>query len=256
METVNEINDIEKLNDNEIIGKPQLDNSEIIFLGKGNILYCEENVVLSDTSIRFSGNNSVIYLSDTESSYFLNLLILNNSIIFIGKNNIFYPIVNISIPDNYKLIMGCDGVIESNVTLGNVHDFEVIDLSSKENLFENRSIYIGDYVAICSSSHISNGVEIGSGAILNSGAHVPQERSLKSNAIYGGNPCVPIKKNVTFVKNSDEVNDEIIKFVFNEGETLSPEKINDVLDKVEGHDIINVLKNIFIDNKTHDRFSI
>ena len=195
-------------------------------------------------------------MSDTKSSYFLNLLILSDSIIFIGKDNIFYPVVNISIPDNHKLIIGCDGIIESNVTLGNVHDFEVIDLNSKEKLFKNRSIYVGDHVAICSSSHISNGVEIGSSAILNSGAHVPQNRSLKSNAIYGGNPCVPIKKNVTFVKNFEEVDAPDIIFKFNEGETLSPEKINEVLDKVEGQDIISVLKNIFIENRKHDRLSI
>ena len=254
MEMVNDSDDIKNLSDNEIIGKPKLNNSEIIFSGSGNILYFEDGVVLSDTSIRFCGDNSIIYLSKSKFPYFLNLMILNNSIIFIGENNKFYPFVNISISNNQNLIIGCDCIIESNVTLGSMHDFELIDLNSKEKILNKNSIYVGDHVSICSHSFVSNGVEIGSGAILNSCTFVPDFSSLNSNTLYSGNPITSLRNNISYII-EDNYNDNI-EFKYNNNETLSPEKINSVLNKVEGKKIILVLEEIFIKNKKHDRLSI
>ena len=51
-------------------------NSKIIFNGKNNILFCDENVCLEDSILNFECNNSVIYLSSNKHKYKI-ILILN-----------------------------------------------------------------------------------------------------------------------------------------------------------------------------------
>lgn len=53
-----------KVKNNVFIGNlPKMTNSKIIFNGKNNILFCDENVCLEDSILNFECNNSVIYLS-------------------------------------------------------------------------------------------------------------------------------------------------------------------------------------------------
>ena len=56
-------------------------NSKIIFNGKNNILFCDENVCLEDSILNFECNNSVIYLSSNKHKYKIKVDIRNNSVL-------------------------------------------------------------------------------------------------------------------------------------------------------------------------------
>ena len=81
-------NDVYKLNNgNAILGDfPTLDNSEIVFSGKENILFCEEKVVLRNSSLRFNCNNSVMYIGSSKGIYYLEIDAYNNTLFHIGNN--------------------------------------------------------------------------------------------------------------------------------------------------------------------------
>ena len=94
METVKSLEDIKNLEKNRVEGNPEIVNSTINFKGQNNILYCEGNVKLSGANVSFEGNNSIIYLSSAQNhQYPFNVVIYNDSTLFIGReNNMAYPI--------------------------------------------------------------------------------------------------------------------------------------------------------------------
>ena len=50
--------------DNQMLGfAPEFRNSRINLSGKGNVIYCEEGLVLEDSRISFNGDNALVYLS-------------------------------------------------------------------------------------------------------------------------------------------------------------------------------------------------
>ena len=53
MESVSNIDQIENLKDNSVVGKPEFVNSTITFNGKNNLFYCERDVKLVNSSINF-----------------------------------------------------------------------------------------------------------------------------------------------------------------------------------------------------------
>ena len=78
---------------NKFIGcLPKLNKSKIIIKGSNNILYCEKNVEIIDSTLSFNANNSLIYLASGKHRY--NVSIHNNSILYVGKNNYFNPYGN------------------------------------------------------------------------------------------------------------------------------------------------------------------
>ena len=53
---------------NQIIGDVTYINSEIIFKGNNNILVCKGKLQLENCKIRFTGNNSLIYIDENNLS--------------------------------------------------------------------------------------------------------------------------------------------------------------------------------------------
>lgn len=71
MECVKTFGDIDKLIDNIVItskSKSFMDGTEIIFKGKNNILYLEENVCLKNSKITFIGDNNIVYLCSSRNA--------------------------------------------------------------------------------------------------------------------------------------------------------------------------------------------
>ena len=67
---------------NKIVGNINLDNSNIKFIGKNNILYVDNGITLVNSSIEFRGDNSLVYLCKTNDKNLLfslfHLLICKN----------------------------------------------------------------------------------------------------------------------------------------------------------------------------------
>ena len=83
-------NDIVNLkNGNQICGTfPELDNSEIRFMGQNNILFCEEGVRLQESLLEFHQDNSVIYLGNNKQAYKLNVSLWHESVFHMGRNKV------------------------------------------------------------------------------------------------------------------------------------------------------------------------
>lgn len=194
MESVSNNYEINELYENKIIGNPKLVNSNIIFRGKGNILFCEESVNIVNSNINFIGNNSLIFLSSSKSNYPVNIQIFQDSILFIGRNNQFTATITFDVQEHQNLIIGDDCIINGGVTFKTSDAHIIYDSSSKKRINHSKSILIGDHVWLGQQTYVSKGVRIGSGTILDSFSYVPSNILLKSNNLYGGNPITVLKK--------------------------------------------------------------
>ena len=117
MESITDINERSSLKDNKIIGNPNLINSRVEFTGKNNILFCEDNINIANSSIQFHGDNSVVYLCFTKSNYPLDIHVFQNSLIYIGRDNKFSPVIHINVQEHQNLIIGDDCIIGSNCNI-------------------------------------------------------------------------------------------------------------------------------------------
>lgn len=268
MESINDINNRSSLMDNKLIGNPNLINSTITFTGKNNILFCEDNINIVNTSIQFHGDNSVVYLCFTKSNYVLDIHIFQNSLIYMGRDNKMSPVTHINVQEHQNLIIGDDCIIGSNCNIRTSDAHIVYDSNSKKRVNNSSSVFIGDHVWLAHQIYIEMGVRIGSGAILNNNSHIYKYSILKSNNLYAGNPARIVQKDVFFTKdytgnfteentlNVQDYNSRVFIFSEKPGETLDFKKINQMISSFSPEEKIDFIQKLFIQNKTHDRFSL
>lgn len=268
MESVTNQNEIKKLKNNKIMGNPSLTNSKINFIGNDNILYCENNVNIVGSAINFKGNNSLVYLSSTNSNYSLNIQVIHNSVVYIGKDNDFVPMLNINAQEHKNVIIGDDCSFLSNVAIRTTDAHSFYSTASKKRINFSSSVFIGDHVFLGHNAYIEKGVKIGSGAIIENNAHINSNVSLSSNYLFGGNPIKILEKGVFFVKDypasyniettkdsADYISD-VFLFKNVPGESLDLNKIDSMLTGFPISEKIDFVKKLFIQNKRHDRFSL
>ncbi len=268
MENVTNNNQIQELKDNKIIGNPTLANSNIKFIGINNILYCENDVNLVNCDIQFKGNNSLIYLSRNENNYSINIHVFQDCTVYIGRDNTMAQPISINIQEHQNLIIGDDCIISSGTIFRTSDAYLIYDTISKKRINDSRSIFIGDHVWIGHQTFISKGSKIGSGAILDNNTYVPSNYSLKSNAIFAGNPAQLIKDNVFFTKdynggfkaedtlNCENYNSRIYIYGPQLKETLDLITIDKIISELRIDERIDFIQKLFVRNKLHDRFSV
>ena len=268
MELITDINESSSLKDNKIIGNPNLINSRVEFTGKNNILFCEDNINIANSSIQFHGDNSVVYLCFTKSNYPLDIHVFQNSLIYIGRDNKFSPVIHINVQEHQNLIIGDDCIIGSNCNIRTSDAHIIYDSNTKKRINDSASVLIGDHVWLAHQVYIEMGVHIGSGAILNNNSHAYKHSSLKSNYLYTGNPAKAVQKDVFFTKdysgnfkeedslNVVDYNSRIFLFSETSGETLDFKKIDKMISKFSPDEKIDFIQKLFMRNKSHDRFSI
>jgi len=270
MESIKDVTDIGKLADNQILGNFELTNSEIKFYGANNILYCEDNIVLKNSDISFVGSNSIVYLSHTQYGDYnmLNIIVRNDSTIFIGRDNQVGTQLQINIQEHQNLIIGDDGIIGNSINIRTCDTIPVYEVSSKERVNFSESVFIGDHVWLDHFSYISRGAKIGSGAIVGVHTFVPPNTSVKSNNNVIGNPAQVTGNDVFFTKDftgsynaEDTLNFSSYKsdvFCFHpEGEeTLDLNQIDGIIKDLTVDDRLEFIQKLFIRNKRRNRFSI
>lgn len=201
MVVISDEKQLETLTDNYCIGCKEISfkgNTKIVFKGKHNILCCEENVVLDDTTIIFAGNNSLIYLSSSKRVYKLNVAIRHNSVFFSGEDNYFNKPMEVVISEQKNIFLGNDSLFSYGLCLRTADPHIVYDALSKKRLNLSKSIYIGDHVWIGQEVLILKGSQIGSGSIIGGKAVIPGKR-IPSNTSWGGNPARQLRDNVFFI---------------------------------------------------------
>lgn len=190
---------------NKIIGcDPTLVDSTITFMGENNILFCEENVVLSKSDLMFGGSNSIIYLATNRHKYYLNVEIYNNSVLFIDEHNYMNDLrgrLNLMISEQTNIFIGKDGAFSFDIWAWTGDPHPIYDCNTNERTNLSKSIFIGDHVWIGQDSLILKGSKVGSGSIVGAKSVVANKR-INSNTIWAGNPAKKVKEEVFFVGKS------------------------------------------------------
>ena len=268
MESIRDIKNRDDLTENKIIGNPILSNTTIFFAGKNNILVCEDNVNIRNSSIRFEGSNCVIYIGYTKSSYTLDVHVFQNSTVYIGRDNKLSPTLHINVQEHQNFIMGDDCIVGSNFNARTADAHIVYDVNSKKRVNHSSSVFIGDHVWLAHQVYVEMGAKIGSGSIVNNNAHVYKHSVFKSNNLYAGNPAKLVREGVFFTKdytgnfteadtlNFNEYNSRLFIYEFTKGETLDLNRIDELISNLEPDQKVEFIEKLFIKNKQHNRFSI
>lgn len=269
MEIINQINEIKDLKNNIILGSVKLNNSKIIFKGKGNILWCEDNeITLSNSNIVFNGDNGLIILSKNKHNYVLNISINNDCSIFLGKDTYINGKLNIVVSEQKNVIIGNECLISFECWLRTADPHIVYDTNTKQRLNKSQSIFIGDHVWIGQHSYILKGTQIGSGSIIGA-LSVVAGKKIESNASYAGNPVKKIRQNVFFTgdcvhayrKEETQIHqtytsDKYI-YSYNETEILPFSTLESHLNKLTlAQEKLDYLLSILHANKSKNRFFI
>lgn len=268
MESVKSLVDINNLKENKIEGQPKLTNSTIIFKGKNNILYCENDVNIISSTISFEGDNSLIYLSSTKYNYPVVLVVYSDSTVFIGKDNSIFSPLNISVQEAQNLVIGDDCIISSGVNIRTSDAHPIYNCNTKKRINFSESIFIGDHVWLGHLAYISRGAHIGSGSIVSNDSFLPPLTEVPSNSYMIGNPARIIETDVFFTKDyagryrNDEILDSVdyksnvYIYEYVEHETLSLHNIDNILKDLSVNERLEFIIKLFVKNKRKNRFVI
>ena len=147
MESVINVNQIENLEQNTFVGKPEFVNSSVTFRGKGNLFFCERDVKLVNSSIHFEGSNSLVYLSSTpDSQYPLNLQVFQDSVIYFGRESHMTAPVNVNVQEHQNLIIGNDCNLGSGTNIRTAFAYPIYSSKTKQRVNYPGSVLIGDHL--------------------------------------------------------------------------------------------------------------
>lgn len=197
MIVIKSFNEICKMVDgNKIEGEfPNLKNSEIRFNGKNNILYCEPEVVMTDSVLTFNGDNSIIFLGRNRHEYKLGVSLHNDSVYYIGKNCYINQKMTVILSEQRHCFIGDNCLFSWGVCIRNSDPHLVYDCETRKRINPTKSVYIGDHVWIGQDCLILKGTEIDSGSIIG-GMSVVANKKIPNNTSWVGNPVRQIRSNI------------------------------------------------------------
>lgn len=184
------VQELENLPDgNRLMGTPpkKMTNSSIKFVGKNNILYCEDNVMLDHCSITFNASNSVIYLSSSKYLYRLITFINNDSVFYMGKDNYINLPMHVLIGEQKHCFIGNNGMISLEVWMRTSDPHLIYNSETMQRINPTKSIYVGDHVWLGQAALLLKGTQISSGSIVGARS-VVSNKKIPSNTSGAGNP--------------------------------------------------------------------
>lgn len=187
--------------DNKIIGTPTLINSDIKFQGNNNILYCEQGITIKNSYINFKGDNAVVYLSSNRHTYYFQITIYNDSVLYFGENNYMNKQLHIILSEQKNVIIGNECLFAIGAWIRTSDPHIIYDSDSRYRINPSKSVFVGDHVWCGQEILLLKGSIVGSGCIIG-GRSVVSGKKLLSNTIYAGNPVRKIRSNIFHSKKS------------------------------------------------------
>ena len=178
-----------------------LENSTVSFNGTGNILFVEDGVKLSKSTIKFAGNNCLVYLKKSSRVFMVQIDVYNNSTVYVGGGNYFNGPLHISASEEKNVIVGDDGLYSFDIWVRTADPHLIYSTETHERTNPSRSVFIGDHVWIGQSAIVLKKSVIGSGSIIGA-ASVVTGKNVPSNVSFSGNPARLIKSGIFFVGES------------------------------------------------------
>ncbi|MBQ7677314.1 MAG: hypothetical protein IJT32_03690 [Lachnospiraceae bacterium] len=180
---------------NRLYGAPcAMERSVITFSGKNNILYCEEGVTLTDAKLSFKGDNSVIYLSRSQTGYTLTRIdVHHDCVCAFGPQDMISPhgTLEIIASEHSHCVFGEACFISLEVFIRTSDAHAIFSATTKERVAKPKSVFIGDHVWLGQGVTLMKGTRIDSGAIVGSAACVAGKR-IAHNSSWAGNPAKQI----------------------------------------------------------------
>ena len=190
--------EVEAPSDNIMIGDPKLISSDIVFKGKGNVLFAEDGVRLKNSRITFRSDNALVYLSSCEKHPCrIKMDAWRGTTAYIGKDNYFNGVMNVILSERQNLIMGGGGVFSFDIWIRTADPHILYDIKSSKRINMSRSVLIGDHVWLGQNALILKGSRVGSGSVI-AAAAVLAGKDVPSNSVFAGNPAVMIREGVFF----------------------------------------------------------
>ena len=187
---------------NRIIGDPELISSDIVFKGKGNILYAEENVRLKKSRITFRSDDALVYLSSCgKHPYKLKIDAWRGTTCYFGKDNYYNNTLNVILSERQSLVVGGGGVFSFGIWIRTADPHILYDIESGKRINMARSVLIGDHVWLGQNALILKGTKIGSGSVIAAGS-VLAGRDVPSNTVAAGDPAGIVHEGVFFTGES------------------------------------------------------
>lgn len=253
---------------NKFLGtQPVMSNSIIQFNGSNNILFCEKGVRLSNCSISFFGNDSVVFLSESWAEYKLNVSVWHKSVFFSGRHNYFNNTLNAILSERKHIFIGNECLFSLGVFMRLADPHLIYDVSSKQRINPSQSIFIGDHVWVGQEAKILKGTHIHSGSIVGAGS-VVAGKIIDSNTSWGGNPAQELRKNIFWTgecvhgwteeqsQKSQTREDDIYIYRNNTEEYLPFEELDRHLTKAANADLRYEYLYTLIKDTTKNRFAL
>lgn len=187
----------QKSDNNFIVGSPIFTNSSIVFEGQNNTLIFEDNVEVLNSNFTFKGDNSLVYISSSQKSVMLKVLIYNDSVIYVGKNCAYNNCVELIVGESKNIIIGDDCLFSSQVIIRTDDAHQIYDIATLKRINQGKSVYIGDHVWCSARVIILKGSMLHSGCLIGSDA-VVTGKEVPSNTAWAGNPAKQIRSGILF----------------------------------------------------------
>lgn len=253
-------------NNNKILNfEPEIKDCKIKFHGKNNMILCEKNVKLVNSTIEFHGDNSIIYLSSNKNDYILSVSMNNDSVLFIDENCYFNNKLYLILSEQKNIFIGKECLFAFGIWMRLADPHLIYNSKHMRRINLSKSIYIGDHVWIGQDAMILKGTNIGSGSIIGAKSLV-SNKNISSNSVWGGNPAREIRKNIFFdgrsvhkykkedtEKSMQTTNKQWI--YKKDRNTINLKKMEKMVEESNTEEKIKLLKYLR-ENKNHNRFAI
>lgn len=191
MQIATSTSELKEISNNQIIINDEnsfsMSDSSIKFEGNNNILFIDSNVHLENSSLSFSGDNSVIFLSANSHKYILKAALHHDSVLYVGNDVYFNNAPTIILSERTHAFIGRQCLFSTDIWLRTADPHLVYSMDTFELVNKSKSIYIGDHVWIGQHALLLKGTRIHSGSII--AAHcVLAGKTVPSNVSYAGNP--------------------------------------------------------------------
>ena len=194
-QTITDASGIQELQNNTVVGEPELNDSRIVFKGENNILYCEEGVRLQNASITFGGSNGLVVLGSNKNPCYLDLTLYNDCSVVIGRNVYFNGALRTIVSEQRTIAIGDGCLLSFGIWMRTADPHLVYDAKTYKRLNYSKDIIIGDHVWIGQDAFVLKGTTIGSGSILGARS-VVAGKTIPSNTSWAGNPARLIGEDV------------------------------------------------------------
>ncbi len=244
-----------------------LNNSNIKFNGKNNILFLCSGAKIDNSNIEFVNDNSLVFICSTNLIK-TDIVLHYNSICYIGNYSYFNPygMRCLALAERQNIIFGDRCLFSTHIEFHTLDWHLIYDNDNNLRINLSKSIYLGDHVWIGMDALILKGSIIHSGAII--GARSVSTKQYYSNTANAGNPAREIKSNLfwdakcpkSYTKKQIEqifhFNTENFKYTYNQNEFLSPKAIEAKLDSLNtAQEKLEFVYDAIYMNKNKNRFA-